>query len=189
LVGNVLKVYTQLLATLLGLVLASGCASPCHHFAFQEISPGLLVGCRPRHQSDFDALRKCGIRTIISFEAFSWHVGPEQREAERNRFTFRNAPVVASPFPPSEKDVNEALRVLSDQSLRPAYVHCLYGRDRAMFVLGLYEIYFQGATPQDAWNDMLARGFKHYWTLRGFEKYFWAHTRKPEWVKAERLSR
>ena len=167
---------------LFGVALLSGCASPCRRFSFQEISPGIFLGCRPKTQSDFDAIRTHGIGTIISFEAFTWHVEPERRMAERNGLGFRNAPIPATPLQPSEREVKEALLVLSDKSLRPVYIHCLYGRDRTLFIFALYQIYYRGVSAQDAWNAMLAHGFKRYWSLRGFEKYFWRHTTKPDWA-------
>ena len=37
-------------------------------------------------------------------------------------------------------------------------------------------------TPEAAWAEMLRSGFHVRPTLRGFETYFWRHTRKPDWV-------
>src|SRR5262252_8272124 len=66
----------RLVVALLGGGLLGGCSSPCKHFSFREVSPGIMVGCRPTTQTDFDVLRKHGIRTILSLETFNYHVGP-----------------------------------------------------------------------------------------------------------------
>jgi protein-tyrosine phosphatase len=72
-----------------------------------------------------------------------------------------------------------AVRILSNTSLRPVYVHCLYGRDRTAVILGLYQVYYEGVTPQEAWNQMLRSGYKsHLWSMWGFNRYFWTHAEK-----------
>jgi protein-tyrosine phosphatase len=174
------------LALLAALMLLDGCASPCHDFSFHEDMPGIFVGCRPRHQADFDQLRQRGIRTIISYETFTWHVAPERKKAERNKLAFVNVPVFAFPTVPSEESMEQAVRVLADASLRPVYVHCLYGRDRTAVILGLYKVYYEGATPQEAWNHMLRSGYKsNYWSLWGFNRYFWTHAAQTHMGVAE----
>lgn len=176
------EAFLPVLATLL---FWSGCASPCHHFSFHEALPGVFVGCRPKSQADFDHLHKCGIRTIVSYETFNWHVAPERRKAEQNRIAFVNVPIFASPFGPSEQSMRRALEVLSDVSLRPAYVHCLYGRDRTAIILGLYKVYYQGAPPEQTWQEIIRSGYHADLSLWGFTRYYWKHTQKPEWVDSE----
>jgi protein tyrosine phosphatase (PTP) superfamily phosphohydrolase (DUF442 family) len=165
------------------LALVAGCSSPCHDFSFHQAFPGVFVGCRPKKQADFDALRQNGIRTIISYESFTWHVAPERRKAQRNNIAFVNVPVFASPLGPSERSIEQALRTLNDNSLRPVYVHCLYGRDRTAMILGLYEVYYQGTAPETAWRQMISSGYQTDWSLWGFKRYFWNHTHKPKWVE------
>jgi len=171
------------LVPLMALTLLAGCGSPCHRFSFHQASPGVLVGCRPKKQADFDRLRQSGVRNIISYESFLWHVAPERRKAERNRIGFINVPIFASPIGPSETSMQRALLVLADTSLRPVYVHCLYGRDRTAMILGLYRVYYQGAAPQQVWDQMVREGYNTHWSLWGFKRYFWKHTHKPRWVE------
>ncbi len=169
----------------LGIVFLSGCASPCRHFAFRQIEPGIYAGCRPRTPTDFNALRQCGVRRILSFETFFWHTAPERRLAWRNGIAFERVPIFASPLGPSERRIKEALLALHNASRRPLYVHCLYGRDRTAVVIALYRIYFENWSPEQAWQEMLKWGFKRDWSLWGFERYFWFHTEKPDWVRAQ----
>src|SRR5690348_8099984 len=88
------------------------CSSPCEHFKFNEISPGMFVGCRPRTEADFATLRQKGIRTILSFETFTRHIAPERRRTEQNGMKFENVPIFASPFGPSEENVQKALLLI-----------------------------------------------------------------------------
>jgi protein-tyrosine phosphatase len=61
---------------------------------------------------------------------------------------------------------------LSDASLRPIFVHCLLGKDRTAFILGLYRVYYEDWPPEAAWAEMLRSGFHVRSTLRGFQTYF-----------------
>jgi tyrosine-protein phosphatase SIW14 len=151
-----------------------------------EVAPGVFEGPKPRSEADFDALRVKGVRTILSLEMMPWDIGPERRHARQNGIRYRDVPILASPFEPSEKRVKEALLTLHDRSLRPIFIHCLLGEDRSVFIVGLYRIYFQDWTPQAAWAEMLRSDFHDSLRLRGFTTYFWSHTRKPDWVKALR---
>lgn len=173
-------------ALLAGLLLA-GCATEPRPFPLVEVSPGIFEGGKPRSQSDFDALRDHGVRTILSLEMLPWDVWPERRHARRNAIEYRDVPILASPLEPSEKRVKEALLTLNDACLRPIYLHCLLGEDRTTFIIGLYRVYFQDWTPQAAWAEMLRSGFHRAWRLRGFETYFWHHTQKPDWARKSLL--
>ncbi len=170
------------LSTLLGTLLFAGCASDPKPFAVTQVSPGIFEGPKPRTQADFDALKASGVRTILSLQQLPWDVAPEQRQARRNGLAYRDVPILASPLQPSEKVVKEALLILADASLRPIYIHCLRGADRNTFIVGLYRVYYDDWTPQAAWEEMLRSGFHVRWTLRGFDTYFWSHTRKPDWI-------
>jgi hypothetical protein len=171
---------------LLGPVLSTGCASRSKPFPITEVSPGIFEGYKPRQQADFDVLKARGVRTILSLQQEPWDIWPERRHALRHGLHYRDVPIFASPLVPSQKRVKQALLVLNDRSLRPIFVHCLLGKDRNTFIIGLYRVYFQDWKPEAAWEEMLRSGFRARLTLRGFESYFWRHTLKPEWVKAAR---
>jgi hypothetical protein len=168
----------------IAVALLSACSTPCRHFDFKPVSPGIYAGCRPRAEADYAALNKLGVRTILSFETFPWHTRPERRQAERHHIDFRLVPIFASPLGPSERRMKEAILAIDDSSLRPVYIHCLYGRDRTAIVIALYHVYFDGWSPEKAWQDALTWGLKCDWTLWGFKTYFWHHTERPEWVRA-----
>ncbi len=148
-----------------------------------QVAPGIFEGYKPRTQADFNALRARGIRTILSLEALPWDIGPERRHAQQNGFLYYNTPIAATPLPPSEKRVKAALQVLANQSLRPTFMHCMLGEDRTTFVAGLYRMYYEDWTPETAWAEMLRNHFHVRLTLRGFDTYFWRHTRRPDWAR------
>jgi hypothetical protein len=168
------------------ILLCSGCATHPKSFRLLEVAPGVFWGHKPWLQAHFEEMRAQGVRSILSLEQLPWDIWPERRQARRNGLEYRNVPIMASPLEPPEKRVKQALLVLNDASLRPIFVHCLLGEDRAAFLVGLYRMYFQDWTPQAAFDEMLRLGFHVRPTLRGFDTYFWNHTQKPDWVKALR---
>lgn len=123
---------------------------------------------------------------MLSLEALPWDIWPERAQAQNNGLVFRDVPILASPLPPSEDRVAQAILALRNPALRPIYVHCFLGKDRVSFIIGLYRIYFEDRAPQAAWREMLRTGFHVRWSLLGFTAYFWSHTRAPAWVRAVR---
>src|ERR1017187_5412053 len=163
-------------------MLSAGCATPSGPLSVIEVSPGIFEGSKPTTPAHFDALRARGIRTILSLQQLPWDIYPERRSARKRGFAYRDVPILASPREPSERLVKEALLELSDPALRPIFVHCLLGKDRTAFIMGLYRVYYQDWTPEAAWAEMMRSGFHVRPTLRGFETCFWRHTKKPDWV-------
>ena len=172
-----------LLITMIAGIFGAGCATPskCRP---AEVAPGILDGCKPRTQEDFETLRKQGIRTILSLETLPWNIRPERRLARKNGIAYRNVPILASPLKPREKRVKEALLTLADESLHPIFLHCFLGEDRDVFIVGLYRIYYQHWTTEAAWEEMMRSKFHVRRSLRGFETYFWSHTHVPDWVES-----
>ncbi len=171
--------------TLVAGLLLGGCATAPRHFRMVEVSPGIYAGHRPWTGRDFEQLRAKGVRTILSLEVLPWDVWPERWQAHRHGLNYRNVPIVAAPIPPGEKQVKRALLELSDQSLRPIFVHCFLGEDRDMFIVGLYRVYFQGWTPQEAWDEMLRSHFHSSLRLFGLKSYFWRHSYVPAWARRD----
>ncbi len=58
-------------------------------------------------------------------------------------------------------------------------VNCDLGRDRAMLIVGLYEMYYQGKSKEEAYKEMKYYGFKDSWTLAGLKHYFEKHSQQP----------
>ena len=169
-------------AALLGMVAGvSGCATG-PKFSPREVAPGIFEGRLPATPQDFQALRRAGVRTILSLETMPYHIGPERQLAAQSGIAFRNVPILPSMIPPRPERVREALLVLSDPSLQPVFVHCLTGDDRTSFLVGLYRMYFQDWSAEAAWREMVRSGFHARWWLWGLEAYFWRHTRAPEWA-------
>ena len=170
-------------------LLCAGCASGPRPFSITEVSPGVFMGVKPRTPAEFDALKQHGIRTVLSLERFFWHNWPERRLAQENGITYTNVPILASPLEPSEKRVKEALLTLAEPSLRPIFMHCLLSEDRTPFIVGLYRVYYEDWSAEEAWREMLHSKFHASLGMWGFKTYFWKHTEKPGWVTQSQKSK
>lgn len=140
---------------------------------FAKVSPGIYRGSRPESKTDFDMLKRLGIRVIVDLEILPWNQAKIDRMANDAGIRVIHADFQASPIPPSRKSVFYAVRALGHKGLRPVYVHCKLGRDRTGLVIGLYRVFYENWTPDMAYDEMLKFGFSEAWHLRGLRAFFW----------------
>jgi protein-tyrosine phosphatase len=143
------------------------------HFA--QLDDGVYKGSAPKNDADYRFLQSKNIRYTLDLQLFPFLHIREKEKAAKYNITFLSARINASPLAPSEKHVTRILAILRDQRYRPIYFHCDLGRDRTSLIAALYRMYFLGASPQDAWQQMKSDGFKDSWTLRGLRKYLEKH--------------
>jgi protein-tyrosine phosphatase len=146
---------------------------------FEQIDDGVYKGSRPRKDSDYRFLQSKHIKYIVDLKFLPVFPTLEKRKARRYGITVLSVQMNASPIPPSEKHVNHALCILGDKHFRPVYFHCDIGRDRTALIAALYEMYFRGASKEEAEQDMKRFGFKGGWSLHGLTSYFKRHPTAP----------
>ena len=146
---------------------------------FAKVDDGIYKGSKPRTDADFNYLESLHIKYILELKFLPLLDGAEKKKAKKYGMGFLTVQMNASFDPPSEKHVNQALRILRDLRYQPIYLHCDIGRDRTSLVAGLYDIYFKGMSREDAWQGMKRFGFKESWTLRGLKVYFDKHANQP----------
>jgi len=152
------------------------------HFA--ELDDGVYKGSGPKNDADYRFLQSKNIKYILDLQLFPFLHVREKHKAAKYGIVFLSARINASPLAPSEKHVSRILAVLRDPRYRPIYFHCDLGRDRTSLIAALYRMYFLGALPQDAWQQMKSDGFKDSWTLRGLRKYLEKHPKPPSSANA-----
>ena len=146
---------------------------------FQQLDEGVYKGSKPKTDADYEFLQSKGVKYIIQLRYFpGLNLGEESR-ARKYGMTLLTGTMSASSFEPSKKHVDAILCLLRDKRYHPVYVHCDLGRDRAMLIAGLYEMYYQGKSKTDAYQEMRYYGFKESWTLAGLKNYFEHHSQQP----------
>ena len=103
---------------------------------------GVYRGAQPRNCGEIAYLRQLGVKTIVQLnDAGSDADRREKDEAEAAGIRVESFDI--NPFAIGNKsscaDVDRILEILSDESNRPAYVHCKLGRDRTDYIIGAFE--------------------------------------------------
>lgn len=151
---------------------------------YAELDDGVYKGSKPKHDADFQFLESLHIRNILEINFLPLLSGAERKKAREHGMTFVSVPVNASPVAPSDKHVDRILCMLRDQQFHPIYFHCDLGRDRTSLIAALYDMYFKGMSPDDAWQAMKDYGFKDALTLRGLKSYFHRQAKRVEEARA-----
>lgn len=135
---------------------------------FHAVSENLYRGGRPGTEG-VEELARLGIKTIIDIDDDSRSSRSEARQVQRLGMHY-----VARPMNPfrmlSDRQVDELLALLQDESLYPIFIHCHHGQDRTGLTVGLYRIEVQGWTAERAYREMLKIGFHP--ELTGLDRYF-----------------
>jgi hypothetical protein len=150
-----------------------------HLVRFQELDEGVYKGSKPKIDADYEFLRSKGIKYIVNLKFFPWLNNWEKRKARKYGMIMLTGTISASPMVPSERHVNAVLCLLRDKRYHPIYIHCDLGRDRAMLIAGLYEMYYKQKSREEAYKEMTYYGFNDGWGLSGLKTYFERHSQEP----------
>ena len=146
---------------------------------FQELDEGVYKGSKPKTDADYEFLQSKSIKYILEVRLFPWLNLGEKRKARKFGMTLLTGTMNASTMEPSKKHVDAILCLLRDNRYHPIYFHCDLGRDRAMLIVALYEMYYKGKSKEEAYKEMKYYGFKDSWTLAGLKNYFENHSQQP----------
>jgi DSP-PTPase phosphatase fused to NAD+ Kinase len=154
-------------------------ADGTHLIRFQQLDEGVYKGSKPKTDADYRFLQSKGVKYIVNLKFFPWINNWEKHKARKYGMTLLTGTISASPMTPSESHMNAVLCLMRDKRYHPIYIHCDLGRDRAMLIAGLYEMYYHGKSKQEAYKEMKYYGFKDDWTLAGLKNYFEKHSAQP----------
>ncbi|HWW18911.1 MAG TPA: hypothetical protein VNY81_09835 [Candidatus Saccharimonadales bacterium] len=146
---------------------------------FQELDEGVYKGSKPKTDADYEFLQSKGVKYIVQLRLFPGLNNREKHRAKKYGMTLLTGTISASPKEPSKKHVDAVLCLLRDKRYHPIYIHCDLGRDRAMLIVGLYEMYYKGKSKQEAYKEMKHYGFNDGWGLAGLKSYFEKHSQQP----------
>jgi len=128
-----------------------------------KVSDGLYRGAQPE-AAGFPELSKLGVKTIINLRAA--HSDADLiREGGMAADAFGYEPIPMFAWHAEDEDVVRFLKLVSDPSKQPVFVHCQHGADRTGLMVAIYRIAIQGWSRQDAINEMTqgGTGFHEIW--------------------------
>ncbi|MEK6555679.1 MAG: hypothetical protein AABZ31_10590 [Bdellovibrionota bacterium] len=126
---------------------------------FGEIEAGLYRSAQPEDGLQLAALKEMGIKTILSFQTDKKKIAAEAAIAKSLGLKFISRPLDGF-WRPKPEEANEVQGYMNDHSLRPLLIHCSHGRERTGLMGGLYRYYTNKWTPQEAYKEMKAYGFR-----------------------------
>jgi protein tyrosine/serine phosphatase len=124
-----------------------------------KLNDGLYRGAKPTPQG-IKELEKLGIKTIVNLRAGH----SDQEILGRAKLSQQRIPTSA--WSVKEEDVVRFLRIVTDKSRLPVFVHCEHGADRTGAMCAAYRVAVNGWTKQQAIEEMTKGnfGFHSIWT-------------------------
>lgn len=123
---------------------------------FAKVSDVLYRGAQPDREG-FEQLKRLGIKTIVNLRAS--HSDEELIEG----LGLRYYPIPVRPWSVDDETSARFLKIMSDPSNHPVFVHCQHGADRTGAMVAVYRIYTQAWHPDDALAELPRYGFHKIW--------------------------
>jgi len=110
---------------------------------FAKVSDVLYRGAQPAKEG-LAELKKMGIKTIINLRSFH----SDKDELKGLGLQYLNIECDAADI--KEENAVIFLKVVTNSSNQPVFVHCQHGSDRTGLMVAIYRIYIQGWNKEDA---------------------------------------
>lgn len=145
------------------------------------IAPNTQIyrGSRPDTYKDIFDLAQLGIKTILDLETgfFEYahnEVNQEQMLAGQCHINFHHVKM-SNFLAPTQEQMSDCLKILTDPEMLPVYVHCLHGKDRTGMVVGAYKHLVLKQPLEVVKKDMLDHGFHtfpYFFWIRKLKSYY-----------------
>lgn len=117
-----------------------------------KVSEELYRGAQPTAEGMKD-LKKLGIKTVINLRAFH----SDRDEIGETELDYEHIPIPAWRL--KEEHVIQFLKIVTDKSRTPVFVHCMHGADRTGVMSAIYRIVIEGWPKEEAIQEMTEGGF------------------------------
>ncbi len=114
--------------------------------------PDLYRGAQPT-LTGFEKLQKLGIKTIINLRSFH----SDKKEVIKLGISYEQ--VYMKAWHAEKEDVVQFLRIVTDPSRLPIFVHCEHGSDRTGLMVAIYRVVVRGWTKEQAIREMVEGGY------------------------------
>ncbi len=143
--------------------------TPVRHFA--KIEDGLYRSAGIKTQEEYNALKKMGVRVVMSLEWKKSLITAEAAMAKKAGIHFISEPMLG--LTPSDAQINEIEGLMKDNRFKPMLIHCAAGRERTGLVTGIYRVETNKWDPKLAYKEMVDMGFRNtvgFFLRQYFEK-------------------
>lgn len=119
---------------------------------FHKVSDDLYRGAQPNAEG-MEQLDKLGVKTVINLR--SMH--SDRDEIKDTGLAYEH--IFMTTLDIEDKDVVRFLRIATDSSRTPVFVHCQHGADRTGTMCAIYRLAVQGWSKDEAIEEMTKGGF------------------------------
>lgn len=124
---------------------------------FYKVSDTLYCGSEPTAKDKMEMLKSLGIKTIIDLRLFS---GVKEEEQWAKDYDIDYFHISTGIVRPDELKIKTVMAMVEDPKYQPVYVHCRTGCDRTGVIAGLYRVWNQGWTKEQAYKEMRSHHFR-----------------------------
>lgn len=117
-----------------------------------KVSDELYRGAQPTAEG-MKQLEKLGVKTVVNLR----FLHSDRDEIKDAGLTYEH--IYMTPSNIEDKDVVRFLRIVTDGSRTPVFVHCQHGADRTGTMCAIYRIAVQGWSKESAIEEMTKGGF------------------------------
>lgn len=126
---------------------------------FHKVDEHVYRGAQPTPEG-FRNLANLGIRTVVDLRGSEHSEAAEKKIVEADGMRYVSIPMRGMSTP-SDKQISDALKLLSDSASGPVFVHCRRGADRTGAVIACYRISHDRWDTATAMNEANACGMSH----------------------------
>ena len=120
-----------------------------------RITENLYRGAQPGAEG-FKNLENSGIKTVVNLRTN--HDDEELLEGTSLRYVR----IAMNTWAPKHEDVAEFLKIATEATAQPVFIHCKHGADRTGTMVAAYRVVVQGWTKERAVREMTAGGFGYH---------------------------
>jgi tyrosine-protein phosphatase SIW14 len=131
---------------------------------FYKVSDELYRGAQPTAEG-MKQLEKLGVKTVVNLRALH----SDRDEIKGTDLSYLHIGMTACCI--NNNDVIRFLRIVTDKSRTPVFVHCQHGSDRTGTMCAIYRIVVQGWSKDEAIEEMTKGGFGFHSFWRNLPKF------------------
>jgi len=129
-----------------------------------KVSDVLYRGAQPK-EAGYASLKQLGVKTVVNLR----ESGQEQAQVERAGL--QGVRIASDAWDMTDDNVIAFLKVVTDPSCQPVFVHCRHGADRTGTVCAAYRIVVQGWSKGEAVLEMTRGGFGFHTNFENLVQY------------------
>lgn len=115
---------------------------------FHQVNAGIFRGGQPE-KGTLPRLKQIGIKTIINLRDDDERARDEAVEAQAEGLRYFNIPFARFDRP-SDKEIDDVMKVINSPDNQPIFIHCKRGADRTGTVIAIFRIEHDGWTSEQA---------------------------------------